>query len=255
MIEVLLVTKGHPYERAPFCQMFDDMPGVEYTLVEQPAAQALFDVERASRYDAFVLYDMPGIRFNPGGEPHYAEPPEELKIGMEELLEAGKGFVFMHHAIAGWPAWERYAEIVGGRFLYTPGVLRGEQRQDSGYRHQVEHRVTSLVDHPVTRGVPSPFEITDELYLYEVFEDDVTPLLASDHEFVRDNFYSAKQAVVDRKMFSNEGWEHPDGSNLVGWCKTEKQSRVVYLQCGDDPVAYANEPFRRLLQNAIQWVC
>ncbi|MGV0036659.1 MAG: hypothetical protein ACNYPE_17540 [Candidatus Azotimanducaceae bacterium WSBS_2022_MAG_OTU7] len=48
---------------------------------------------------------------------------------MLNLLEAGKGMVFMHHA-AGWPAWEEYAEIIGGRFLYLPDTLRGSHRPD-----------------------------------------------------------------------------------------------------------------------------
>ena len=105
----------------------------------------------------------------------------------------------------------------------------------------------------VTTWVPATFEITDELYLSEVFEDDVQPLLASDYRFERDNFYSARKAVAERKMFDNEGWEHAPGSNLIGWTRTEGASRIVYLQCGDDPVAYANPHFQTLLKNAIEW--
>jgi len=40
----------------------------------------------------------------------------------------------------------------------------------------------------------------------------------------------------------------------VGWTKSYRNSPIVYLQCGDDPVAYANENFQRLLHNAIRWV-
>ena len=95
---------------------------------------------------------------------------------------------------------------------------------------------------------------TDELYLYEVFEEEVQPLLVSDYEFDQANFYSAKQAVKDGKMFSNEGWEHAPGSKLIGWTREVGKSRIVYLQCGDDPVAYANEHLRKLIANAIKWV-
>ncbi|MFP6837284.1 MAG: hypothetical protein VB948_14395 [Pseudomonadales bacterium] len=55
-------------------------------------------------------------------------------------------------------------------------------------------------------------------------------------------------------MFDNEGWEHPDGSNLIGWTHTKGNSRIVYLQCGDDPKAYENPQFRQLVRNAIFWV-
>ena len=251
--KVLLVTNGHPFEREPFFKVFDEMSGIDWTHVEQPAAEALFTVAQGSRFDAYVAYDMPGIRFGPDG-PLMSEPEQGFKEGFSALVEAGHGFVFLHHAIAGWPAWPEYAELLGGRFLYLPAELRGRQCLDSGYRHEVTHKVRVLADHPVTAGVPAEFEITDELYLYEVFEDDVTPLLASDYEFVRDNFYSAAHVVLRGRMHDNSDWAHPPGSSLVGWTREVGDSRIVYLQCGDDPVAYANENFRLLLDNAINWV-
>jgi type 1 glutamine amidotransferase len=252
--EVLLITKGHPFDRGALFATFDGLPGIGWTHVEHPAAEALFDPEEAKRFDAFVLYDMPGIRFHPGRPPEFPEPDERLKRRLRALVEGGHGFVFLHHAIAGWPAWEEYAELMGGRFLYMPGTLRGTPRQDSGYRHGVTHEVRVLRDHPVTAGVPERFTITDELYLYEVFDDSVEPLLASDYGFTRDNFYSAARVVRDGKMFDNEGWEHAPGSNLIGWTRSVGKTRIVYLQCGDDPVAYANPHFQRLLANAIHWV-
>ena len=254
MREILLVTKGHPYEREPFYDVFEQMPDVNWTLAEQPAAQALFNIDEAQAYDAFVCYDMPGIEFRADGPPVFTEPSARYKKHFLALLEAGHGFVFLHHAIAGWPAWPEYAEIIGGRFLYLPAQLRGAACQDSGYRHGITHNVSVVADHPVTAGVPAQFEITDELYLYEVFADDVEPLLASDYDFVRDNFYSAAKVVNEGKMFDNEGWEHAPGSNLIGWTRTFGNSRIVYLQCGDDPVAYANPHFQKLLSNAIAWV-
>ena len=254
MKNILLVTKGHPFEREPFFQTFDTMDGVDWTHVEQPAAQALFNVAQASRYDAYVMYDMPGIAFQPDREPEFSEPDEDYKRDFLELVERGHGFVFLHHAVAGWPAWEEYAEIVGGRFLYLPGSLRGQDRPDSGYRHGVEHTVRVVGEHPVTDGVPESFSMTDELYLYEVFEDSVQPLLASEYEFTAENFYSSAKVVREQKMFNNEGWEHEPGSNLIGWTHTRGKSRIVYLQCGDDPVAYANPQFQRLVRNAIYWV-
>lgn len=79
------------------------------------------------------------------------------------------------------------------------------------------------------------------------------PLLASDATFTYDTFYSAAQAVAGR-MFSNEGWAHLDGSNLVGWTKRARRSPLVYLQPGDGPATYANIYYRRLIENAIRWV-
>lgn len=248
---ILLVTKGHPFERDAFFSLFDAMD-VNWTHVEQPAARVFFSPEFAADYDALVMYDMPGIAFKPGG-PEFEVPSEQYRRQLMALLEAGKGMVFMHHAIAGWPAWEEYAEIVGGRFLYMPAELRGEMKPDSGYRHKVQHEISVLADHPVTSGLPEHFSMTDELYLSEVFEDSVIPLLSSNYAFTRDNFYSATYAVRDGKMFENDGWSHDDASRLVGWVKSYRNSPIAYVQGGDDPEAYESEHFRRLVENAIHW--
>jgi type 1 glutamine amidotransferase len=135
-----------------------------------------------------------------------------------------------------------------------PDSLRGKDCQDSGYRHGITHTVSVVTDHPITRGLPSSFEMTDELYLAEIFTDNVTPLLQSNYSFVEENFYSATKAVKEGKMFDNENWHHPAGSNLVGWSKHYGKSPLVYIQGGDDPVAYENPDYRQLLENAIRWV-
>ena len=252
-MRILVITRGHPFEREPFFSMFDAMSGVEWYHVEQPAALAVFEPDYARQFDVFVCYDMPGIAFTASG-PVFDDPPQRFKDNLLALTRQGKGFVFLHHAIAGWPAWPEYADIIGGRFLYLPATLRGALCQDSGYRHQVTHELRPQCVHPVTEGIPASFTMTDELYLFEVFADSVTPLLASNYDFVRDNFYSAAKVVLERKMYNNTDWPHAPGSNLVGWTRTHNASRIVYLQGGDDPVAYANPHYRRLLENAIHFV-
>lgn len=249
---ILVVTKGHPFDRGPFFSMLDDL-GMPWTHVEQPAARVFFSPEFAADYDAILLYDMPGIQFGPDGAT-FEQPSEAYKKHFLELLEAGKGMVFLHHAIAGWPAWPEYAEIVGGRFMYLPGELRGKQVPDSGYRHSVRHGIKKVGEHPITANIPDHFHMTDELYLYEVFADSIEPLLFSDFEFTAEQFYSAARVVNERKMFSNEGWHHPDGSNLVGWTKHYLNSPITYLQGGDDPEAWASAEYQTLLKSALQWV-
>ena len=194
---VLLVTKGHPFERNEFFSLFDALD-INWTHVEHPAARVFFSPELAADYDAFVMYDMPGIRFRRGG-PDYETPTESYKKNLLSLLESGKGMVFLHHAIAGWPAWEEYGEILGGRFFYLPGEVRDENVPDSGYH-----------------GDPSQ--------------------------------------STGIEAASGEGWDHADGSNLVGWVKSYGNSPIAYFQGGHGPENYADENYRHLLQNAINWV-
>ena len=250
---LLVVTRGHPFERDDFFNMIDSL-GFDWSHIEHPAAQIFFKKENIKKFDAILFYDMPGINFEEISDESkfFIKPPQEYKDDFLERLNEGKGCVFLHHSIAGWPMWDEYSNIIGGRFLYKPGNIKGKKSPDSGYRHFVNYEVSSVSEHPITEGI-NDFEIEDELYLSHVFEEDINPLLKSNYRFVRDNFYSATNAL-NGKMNSNEGWEHPDGSNLVGWTKSYKKSAITYLQFGDSVKSYENKNVRMLLRRSINWV-
>jgi uncharacterized protein len=253
-IRVAVVTKGHPFDGPAFFAVFDAMDGIEWTHVEHPEALDLVQPDRASDFDVFVMYDMPGITFTRSDPPaEFARPPDDYVEAFTALLDAGQGMVFLHHAIAGWPAWEGYAEIVGGRFHYQPATLGGVEYPDSGYRHDVTHTVEVLdPHHPICAGIDPTFTITDELYLFPVFKDDVRPLMRSTHDFVDTNFYSADRAIRGNRD-DRTGWHHPRGSNLVAWTKIVGASPIAYVQFGDGPVTYADANYRQILANAISW--
>ncbi len=250
-LEILLVTKGHIFEREPFFKMIDDLKVLEdgttvnWTHVEQPAAGALLHPQRAAPYDAIVFYDMPGVTFTRSDPPFaHFDPSEQYKEDFMALVESGKGMVFMHHAIASWPSWPEFAEVIGGRFHFLPGELDGRQYPGSGFRFRVPQTI-SVVDesHPIVDGVESEFSIVDEAYLFPVLEDKVQPLLRSDFNFVASEFEMGGIGFED----------HPPGSNLVGWTKRSGNSDIAYLQLGHGPEIYFNANFRRLLSNSVKW--
>jgi len=251
---VAVVTRGHPFDKPAFLAVFDDMAGITWTHVEHPDALDLVDPERADAFDVFVMYDMPGIRFT-GADPPcvFLDPPPGYPEAFERLLDTGKGMVFLHHAIAGWPSWPRYGEIIGGRFHYQPATFDGVDYPDSGYRHDVTHTVEVLdPSHPICEGLGASFTITDELYLFPVLEDQVHPILRSTYDFVDTSFSSADRAIRG-KFDDRTGWSHPPGSSLVAWTKQVGASPVAYLQLGDGPATYADPSYRRILANAIRW--
>ncbi len=253
-VTIALVTKGHPFDKAAFFDVFDSMDGIDWVHIEHPAALELVEPDAGADFDVLVMYDMPGITFT-GADPPivFHDPPAGYRDKFEALLRRGQPMVFLHHAIAGWPTWERYADIVGGRFHYQPAELGGVAYPDSGYRHDVTHTVTVLEpDHPICAGVEATFDITDELYLAPVFDDQVQPLMRSSYEFIDENFYSADLAIRGERN-QRHGWHHPPGSNLVAWTKTVANSPIAYLQFGDGPTTYADANYRRILGNAIQW--
>ena len=249
---ILIITRGHPFERDPFFEMIDST-GYPWSHVEHPAAQDLINSETQENYKALIFYDMPGINFETAPpKPSFFDPSTKFKNNFIDLLKKGIGCVFIHHAITSWPNWEEYGNIVGGRFLYQEGIVKGVKKPDSGYRHDVNYKVMKDGEHPITKGIDD-FEIIDELYLAEIFEDDINPILRSDYEFVDKNFYSAARAL-EGEMFSNRDWSHQNGSNIVGWTKNYENSSIAYLQFGDGPSSYSNENFRKLIKQSINWV-
>ena len=249
---ILVITRGHPFERDPFFEMIDST-GYAWSHIEHPAAQDFINSQTNINYKALIFYDMPGIDFETAPpKPTFFEPKTNFKQNFIDLLKKGIGCVFIHHSIAGWPSWEEYGNIIGGRFLYQKSNIRGVTKPDSGYRHDVTYKVMKVGNHPITDGVEN-FEITDELYLAEIFEDDINPILRSDYEFLDKNFFSAARAL-EGEMFSNRDWSHDKGCDIVGWTKKYESSSIAYLQFGDGPLSYKNENFRKLIKQSINWV-
>ncbi len=248
---LLVLSGGHPYEEGPFASLLAQLSGWDVTHLVHPEAEERIGEGAADAADALLFYDMPGYEF--ADEKVTSRPPSDaFKAAIERRFAKGCGAVMMHHAIAGWADWPAWSEMVGGRFLYQPGSVRGSACPDSGYRHDVDYFADVVADHPVVAGVPRRFAVNDELYLAEIFEDGVTPLIRADYAFVAPNFYSAAKAVAGQ-MFVNQDWAHPAGSNLVAWARHVGSAPIVYLQFGDGPATYQNPSVRRILANALDW--
>jgi uncharacterized protein len=243
---------GHPFDETAFNEMLASLDGIDCSVVAHPdAADLVADPDRLVAYaDALVLYDMPGLRFTRGQDPDLVPPPHAVTTGYEQLWKSGLGIVALHHSIASWPAWPRWREVIGGRFHYVPA----DGWPDSGYRHDVTQRLTVVdTEHPVTAGLDGGFELTDEVYLCPIDDDDVAPLITTDAVLDDQHTWSARRAVHGHRT-DRTGWSHPPGSRLAVWTKDVGASRLVYIQPGDGPSAFTNPHYRRLLTNAIRWV-
>lgn len=244
-IDVLVVTGGHPFEPEPFFSVFDCWSDITWTAADRPSVG----------HDVVVFYDMPGLRFT-GGEPpvECPEPPTEIVDTFDALRQSGTGLVFLHHAVASWPAVEWFADMVGGRFHYRPASWRGVDFPDSGYVFDTTHHVSVLdTTHPVCAGLGDGFDLTDELYCFPVAESEVVPLMRTDFPVHDHRYFFSADLAIRGRMNDRTGWVHPSGSSLVAWAKTAGRSPLVYLQFGDGPVTYADPSFRRALHNAIEW--
>jgi uncharacterized protein len=254
-VRALVVTGGHRFEAAPFFAIFDAVVPGRWHHVAQPDALDVLNLDGCKDVDVVVFYDIPGLRFTGGDPPAEMWPPPVSFIeGFRALRNRGIGLVFLHHAVAGWPLWEEYAEAIGARFHYQPGTLRGVAYPDSGYVFDVTHHV-SVIDptHPICAGLGTGFDLTDELYCYPVLTDSVVPLLRTSFPVGDTSQFFSTDAAIRGRRNSNDGWTHPAGSDLVGWVKSAGRSPVVYLQFGDGPTTYTDPSFRRVLSNSMAW--
>jgi type 1 glutamine amidotransferase len=249
---LLVLSGGHPYEAGPFDELLGALGHWDVTHLVHPEGGEADAAAAIGSADALLFYDMAGYTFA-DGTVTTRPPSSALREAITARFAAGKGAVAMHHALAGWADWPEWHEWLGGSFLYQPGEWQGEAWPDSGYRHDVAYEARILADHPVTRGLPDSFPVTDELYLGPIDERAFTPLVrAEGFAFNRDNFYSAAQAVAGA-MFSNDGWEHPAGSNCIAWESRTCPAPLIYLQFGDGPATYANPNVRQMLAQALEY--
>ncbi|WP_324073021.1 MAG: ThuA domain-containing protein [Erythrobacter sp.] len=248
MRSLLVLSGGHPYEAGPFGELLGALGGWDITHLIHPEGGEADAADAIAAADGLLFYDMAGYSFGDGAVT-MRPPSSAFRQAVAARFASGRGAVAMHHALAGWALWPEWHDWLGGQFHYQPGA----HGQDSGYRHDVAYEAHVVADHPVTRGLPASFPVTDELYLCPIDETALTPLVrAEGFAFNRDNFYSAAQAVAGA-MFSNDGWEHPPGSNCIAWESRTCPAPLVYLQCGDGPATYTNPNVRQMLAQALDY--
>jgi type 1 glutamine amidotransferase len=249
---LLAVTGGHRFDVHALRQMLDAVCGRldwEWAWSEQPAAQRWLRPEHAGVWDAILLHDLPGLTLARGSEPVPCGPAEDVRSGLLGLLDLGQGIVATHHALAGWPAWDAWAEVLGGRFLYTPAAFHGAALPASGYRMGRYRVDVAAPAHPVCDGVDA-FELDDELYLCPVFEDRVTPLLSTTADVATGMIDTYREVRFGERVTAAP----QTGSQLLGWANGHGPSRIVYLLPGHAASTMQHEQYRRLLANACRWV-
>lgn len=212
-MNVMVVAGGHSFDTAEFVGMFTAMKEITFDTVMQPRANRMIAAGETGKYDVIVFYDM------------WPEADSAVRAGYQQLLGKGIGMIFLHHALAGYPQWVEYANIIGGKY-HTPDSY-ADSSMYSTFQHDIEMNVKVIrSDHPVTRDVKD-FTILDEGYGNIEVKSDVMVILKTDH---------------------------PAASEKIGWVTTYKNSKIVYLMLGHDKNAFENENYRKLIANSIDFV-
>ena len=212
---VLVVTGGHAYDTLNFMEVFESSDDMVFDHLAQPDANSVYGSDSIDKYDAIIYYDMT------------QEITEDQKKAFLDMLNKGKGLVFLHHSIASYQDWDEFMKILGARYYLGPSVYNGDSVPPSNYSHDLDVDI-QVIDgkHPITEGVMD-FRIHDEVYDDVIVIPGVHPLL---------------------------GTGHPNSMDVVAWTNEYGNSRIVYIQMGHDNNAYSNENFRKIVNQAIKWV-
>ncbi len=212
---IAIITGGHVYDSVNFVKAFKSYPDLQFDHFVHPCANNIYSSDSIDKYDALVFYDL------------YQDITDDQKVAFIDMLNEGKGVVFLHHSIASYQEWDEFLKILGGRYYLAPTIVDGDSVPASTYRDGQEVDVNILdKKHPVVKGLED-FHLHEEVYgQYQVIPD-VHPLISSNH---------------------------PESDEFQVWTNTYGKSRIVYIQFGHDNNAYSNPNFRKLLRQAIDWV-
>lgn len=167
-MNVLVITGGHGYDTLSFNSFFNELEGINTTLLMQPEANLAIGSGKADGFDVLVFYDS------------WQQISEQEKQGYQQLLDKGTGMVFMHHALVSYQQWPEFTQIIGGKYRHPD--YETDEEQHSDYRHDILMHVVANPDHPVTEDI-GEFEIFDEGYMNLEILSMVTPLLETNHPY------------------------------------------------------------------------
>jgi len=216
-IRVLVVTGNHSYATQEFNDMMSSLgSNITFQVWELPRAYEMFALQNRSKYDVILFYHM------------YQEIDSDQKKNLVECIGEGKPVVALHHSICAFDNWPEYYKIIGGKYFHVQTKLEDKDYPAGTYIHGLKF-IVKIADtnHPVTKGVKD-FEIFDETYKGYYVEEGVKPLLTT---------------------------SEPSSTPVIGWTKKYGKARIVTLQSGHDVPTYENPSFRKILKQAIEWVC
>ena len=142
---------------------------------------------------------------------------DKFQKALNDFAGKRKGIVVLHAGTWDHTPWQGFNErFVGGK---TPSHGKGE--------FEVTVKDTK---HPIMKGVPATFKITDENYRFEIGSKTKVEVLAEN---------------------APDGGKEPHPSV---WLVKDRQSRIVGITLGHDALAHDNPAFKTILVNTVNWV-
>ena len=246
---VQLTTGGKPYPPS-LQQMFLDpiFFGMEIWPIDQPASFAALLPQtappqrsgappaagRGALGGGTERDEPPDYPWEPsGGRPHPGYDvlvlndqmnwPENTRALAQKAIEAGRGFVLLHHSLGDnqdWPWW--YEEVTGGLLVLTDQ----NGRKASTISTAVKLDIRPAAKHPILRNI-APFSLANERVYKNMWQSPkITPLLQT---------------------------THGGSDSTIAWVGVHPTARVVCIQPGTSRQTHRHPAYRMLVRNSILW--
>jgi type 1 glutamine amidotransferase len=144
---------------------------------------------------------------------------DETVKALREFVDAGKPMVLLHPGV--WYNWRNFTD-------WNKNIVGGGARGHDRYG-EFEVKVTKP-EHPVMKGVPEQFKISDELY-NTIPDANGTPV----------DVLATATSPNTGKTFAQV------------WIVKHPKSRIVAITLGHDAKAHDLPAFKTLLKNAVTW--
>ena len=133
-IKVMVVTKGHTYDREPFFQMWDSWGSdITWSHVEHPAADVMLSPKYSKLFDVYAFFDLggPGVGSRRAGTAAAGRSARIVQDREQPLLSAAVGTAEdrVPETASRRQGLRVPAPRVGGMGAHLAGVLRSHRRR------------------------------------------------------------------------------------------------------------------------------
>ena len=165
--------------------------------------------------EALALLPQADVLVFSGNHDNYGK--DEFQKALNDFADKRRGIVILHAGTWDHTSWKGFNErFVGGK---TPNHGKGEFE-------------VTIKDpkHPIMKGVPATFKISDENYRFEIGTKTKVEVLAEN---------------------APDGGKDPHASV---WVVKDRKTRIVGITLGHDALAHDNPAFKTILINSVNWV-
>lgn len=151
----------------------------------------------------------------------------DARRALLDFVRRGKGFGGVHSATDTLYTWPEYGELIGGYFDGHPWA--------QSVRVDIEDP-----EHPVTRGVATPWQVTEEIYQFR--------------EFSRSRVRVLMTLDVDSVSLQAPG-THPGTRDFpLAWVRPYGDGRVFYSALGHFDDTWRDPVFLKMMEGALLWL-